>query len=502
MAQLYGGRWRVIGDLGHGGQSNVFRVVDVISSENQEYALKRVVNPKRRDRFNKEVEAIRRLKHPNIIPLVDHSALEALDDLAKMYIVTPVAENGDLSSRAALYKLSVDSTLQVAKQLSSALAHAHDAGIVHRDVKPANILFPSVDHDCWLADFGICLIREEPRVTADSEAVGPWSFMAPELEGGGQLEVQNAADIYSLGKVIYFMISGGRILPRERINEPEYASVFSMGERYRLLHILLARMICPLESRLKSMGEVSAELAHIAEWELKANASPLSPAARAAADRLKKEQLETIAAREQSKVVRENEESVLKNVAQSFTDWLRVRLETACGSINVPDILSCRTTDVGDPSAFRFELGMSQFYVGVGGIELLLEKPQETFKKTHGLLLLLLQHRKIMFWSGDREPTLPARDLQLAFLPYYVQHANQSQSQNMFRGFLVSKANARSPQRGISWVTGSYIGDAYNIFYSFVASKWPSVIDQLELRLEEAIEVFLDFIEKGANRIG
>jgi serine/threonine protein kinase len=252
MAKQYGNRWENIGELGKGGQSRVFRVRDLTGEPESVFALKRVLNPNRHERFRTEVEATKRLSHPNIIKVIDHSALnDASGDPEKQYIVMPIAEGGDLGrhERYSLYTGAIDVVIIVAKQVASALAAAHSLDVIHRDVKPQNILFTGNGHEVWLADFGICLIREMDRLTPADEAVGPRIFMAPELEGGGKLAVTPAADVYSLGKVIYFMFSGGKELPRERLDEAQYA-VFDAGERHRLLQWLLRRMICPLDQRI------------------------------------------------------------------------------------------------------------------------------------------------------------------------------------------------------------------------------------------------------------
>ncbi|MGD0238512.1 MAG: protein kinase [Syntrophorhabdales bacterium] len=79
----------------------------------------------------------------------------------KQFLVMPIAKDGDLSGpgRLRLYAGSVDAVLQVAKQLTAGLAAAHAAGVVHRDIKPQNILFTGMGHEIWISDFGICLLR-------------------------------------------------------------------------------------------------------------------------------------------------------------------------------------------------------------------------------------------------------------------------------------------------------------------------------------------------------
>jgi hypothetical protein len=109
-----------------------------------------------------------------------------------------------------------------------------------------NVLFPSVAHDVWIGDFAICLIRDGAWNVCRRGRRGPCNSW-PQNWGGGQLDVTPAADVYSLGKVIYYMLSGGTVLPRERLRDPEYAKIFLTGERQRLFESLLSRMIwdCP-----------------------------------------------------------------------------------------------------------------------------------------------------------------------------------------------------------------------------------------------------------------
>lgn len=244
MAKVYGERWQLVDrpELGRGGQGMVFRVKDQSGAHQGEFALKRVPDVNRRKQFLNEIEAIKRLTnpeshqaHPNVISLIDHSALDDTGKPEMQFLVMPIANGGDLGDvgRLSLYKDSIDAVLQVAKQVAGALSAAHAAKIIHRDVKPENILFTGRGHELWLSDFGICLIREAPRVTEPPEVMGPRAFMAPELEQGGQLDVRPSADIYSLGKVIFYMVSGGGILPRDRIHEEQFRKVFAKSRAVR-----------------------------------------------------------------------------------------------------------------------------------------------------------------------------------------------------------------------------------------------------------------------------
>jgi serine/threonine protein kinase len=181
MAKIYGNRWLMKKSLNEGGQSVVFIVEDRTGKLPGEYALKRLKQKDRVARFRNEVAILRRMDDRNIIKLVDAQVQEDGSD-DDSFLVMPVAEHGDLDSRLALYKDQLESVVQVALQIARALKHAHDNKVVHRDVKPGNILFPTVGHDVWVSDFGLSFdLTAEERHTPDGEVVGPRVFIAPEL---------------------------------------------------------------------------------------------------------------------------------------------------------------------------------------------------------------------------------------------------------------------------------------------------------------------------------
>jgi len=261
----YDRRWRIVEDIDQGGQAHVFKVVDRSDSSGTVFALKRMKNPKRKGRFDQEIGALKLLTHPAIPKIVDHSVPSDEDQ----WLVMPFAEDGNLKDKVALFKGNIDSTLQVSLNLADALGHAHDNSVIHRDVKPENILFPKKnDPTCWLSDFGICLFVDGPRYTEPDEIVGPRFFMAPEVEQGGPESATAAADVYSLGKVIYYILSGGTVPYREAHREPPWNSVFEGHDpRLELMGELLDGMIALLPSRTKTMSEVREQVSRIINWD-------------------------------------------------------------------------------------------------------------------------------------------------------------------------------------------------------------------------------------------
>lgn len=261
MAQVFGGRWQISSGkpLARNSQSEILRVVDTRGEYEGEYALKRILHPLQHDRFKREIGAVTALRHPNVIGIINYSAFkDATGDPEKQFLVMPIADGGDLgrTARVERYKDSVDFVFQIGRQIVSALMTAHDEGVIHRDLKPANVLLMGAGHEIWLSDFGISLIRDPASEPHDCGR----PFLAPELENGAQLDVPPAVDIYSLGKVLYFLFSGGVTLPGRSLDDAQYTAILQQGKRRQALRVLLRQMVCPLEDRLKTMPEVMSGL--------------------------------------------------------------------------------------------------------------------------------------------------------------------------------------------------------------------------------------------------
>lgn len=252
-AALPGARWERVRGVARpqqGGQGSVWKVRDRTAPEAGDFALKELRYAKSRTsvayrRFCTEVETTRALQHPNVVPVVDAWVPEddALEDAP--YYVMPWAER--TLARAKDYRGNVQRVLEVGVALASALAAAHAVGVVHRDVKPANVLL-TADGTPWLADFGICYLQtddEDRRVTRTlGNTVGSDDYVAPELRGGRLDDVDGRVDVYSLGKTLYAALAGGDPFPLERLDDPRYdLRVAIGGPAVDHFYGVLARMV-------------------------------------------------------------------------------------------------------------------------------------------------------------------------------------------------------------------------------------------------------------------
>ena len=205
LQEAVGERYVVDREIGRGGMATVFGAEQ--QHPRRQVAIK-VLAPELaggigRERFLREVEFASQLIHPNIIPIF---AAEEIGDL--LYYVMPYIDGQSLRWRLATEgKLSLDETLNIAAEVGDALHYAHMQGIVHRDVKPENILL--ANGHAMVADFGIAralCVACGDNLTVAGIPIGTPGYMSPEQAKG--LEVDPRSDLYSLGCVVYEMLTG------------------------------------------------------------------------------------------------------------------------------------------------------------------------------------------------------------------------------------------------------------------------------------------------------
>jgi serine/threonine-protein kinase len=204
------GRYRIIGLLGRGGMGEVYRADDL--KLGQAVALKFLPpaladDPVRRERFFAEVRITRQVSHPNICRVYDIAELVEPGKTQPRYFLTMEYIDGeDLASLLQrIGYLSNEKALDIARQLVVGLAAAHDRGVLHRDVKPANIMIDGRGR-VRITDFGLAVAASDDGQAADT--AGTPAYMAPEQLAGKGATVRS--DIYALGLVLYELYTGKR----------------------------------------------------------------------------------------------------------------------------------------------------------------------------------------------------------------------------------------------------------------------------------------------------
>lgn len=200
------GDYELLAELAHGGMGVVYRARQI--SLNRMVALKMIrsgqlATPMEVQRFRTEAEAAARLDHPHIVPIHDVGEHEG-----RHFFTMKLVEGGSLAEAIGGRPMPGRRAARLLAKVARAVHFAHQRGILHRDLKPTNILLDAQDEP-QLTDFGLAkLIEQETHVTQSAEVMGSASYMSPEQANGCSRQLTTATDVYSLGAVLYEMLTG------------------------------------------------------------------------------------------------------------------------------------------------------------------------------------------------------------------------------------------------------------------------------------------------------
>lgn len=201
-------KYELVERLGHGGMAEVYKAYQ---PGVERFVAVKILHSHRQDsadfvaRFRREARAIGRLQHPNIVRIIDF-AEQAEND----YMVMDYVAGGTLSDYLQTHsQLSLQAALPLVVQLADALAYAHQQGLIHRDIKPGNIMFTDNTYtQVVLTDFGLARLLDdaESKLTLSGAMIGTPTYMSPEAVRGEPCDERT--DIYSLGVVLYELMTG------------------------------------------------------------------------------------------------------------------------------------------------------------------------------------------------------------------------------------------------------------------------------------------------------
>ena len=274
MMEQIANRYEILSLIGQGGMADVYKARDTIL--NRVVAIK-VLRAKLSDdamalvRFQREASAASRLSHPNVVDIYDVGEYEGMH-----YIVMEFIRGRTLKELIAQRgALDVDEAIGVMKQLVSAINHAHEHKIIHRDIKPQNVLVKD-DGTIKITDFGIAVANGSVQLTYNNTVMGSAHYLAPETTQGKEPNEQ--VDIYSLGIVFYELLTGhvpftGKTpteIAIKHLRKPiPYVRDFNPNIPQSVENIVLKATAKNLEDRYVSCKEMLYDLIHCLDPEYK-----------------------------------------------------------------------------------------------------------------------------------------------------------------------------------------------------------------------------------------
>ncbi|NOR12192.1 MAG: protein kinase, partial [Candidatus Aminicenantes bacterium] len=261
-------RYEIIEELGKGGMGNVYRVVD--NKINEEVALK-LLKPEiaadktTLERFSNELKLARKIVHKNVGRMYHLG-----EDKGTHFITMEYVSGQDLKGLIRQTgQLAVGTVINIAKQVCDGMEEAHKLGVIHRDLKPNNIMIDR-EGNVRILDFGIARSLKEKGITGAGVIIGTPEYMSPEQVEGK--EADQRADIYSLGVILYEMVTGRvpfegdtplSIAYKHKHEAPPDPSKINAQIQDNLSHMILKCLEKDKEKRYQSSGELRAELENI-----------------------------------------------------------------------------------------------------------------------------------------------------------------------------------------------------------------------------------------------
>ena len=212
---VFADRYEIVGLVGRGGMGTVYRARHL--NLGKVIALKVLDGTDHEARFDREARVIARLDHPSCVRVLDCGRD---DDNWRPYIAMDLLEGPTLAKLlAAEGQLSTGRAVAIARNLLTALAHAHGQGVLHRDLKPENIIVTSRDGAprAVLIDFGLAHVLDEAGLTARGMCIGSPSYLSPERLAGDQYNAR--ADLYGVGVLLYEMLAGEKPFTGKSVEE-------------------------------------------------------------------------------------------------------------------------------------------------------------------------------------------------------------------------------------------------------------------------------------------